>query len=83
MEKKTYPPFQSPLHHALTSDLYKRSCERKFQYQNAAAAEIDVRDLQSKGERDVAAYHCRFCGEWHIGHKLGSKYRKERNKQSE
>jgi hypothetical protein len=46
-----------------------RSCDGKLPHPTKDAAEDEVRRLIARGgSRRIAAYRCKWCGGWHIGH---------------
>ena len=59
----------------------RRACERKKRYERDEAVKVMVQ-LRRKGEPHMNAYHCRYCGGWHVGH-LPKKLRIIRSQQKE
>jgi len=59
----------------ITTDSFPRwrGCVSKIPFETLAAADEAVRDLREKPQyhrhaRAMNAYHCKFCGRFHIGH---------------
>lgn len=69
-EKKTYPPFQSPLHFAMTRFHYQRSCQSKYTYISKQVADAVVARIKEQypADKTLESYECRYCGEFHVGH---------------
>lgn len=53
--------------------LRRRSCEGKVRHESAAGANIARAKLARRDDDRMNAYHCRFCGGWHVGHAPGSR----------
>lgn len=56
-------------------DRQERTCTRKIRLRSIAKAKAAIRSIRSiNGRCDVEAYHCQFCGGWHLGnHASGNK----------
>lgn len=47
------------------------TCTRKVKYASQARAEVAIAYLHKRcpeGDATLAAYPCRVCGQWHVGH---------------
>lgn len=54
-----------------TADAQKTACDGKGRFPSRVLAEerADRMRRRNGNERPATAYHCLFCGEWHIGGK--------------
>lgn len=43
----------------------------KIQHATRKAAKLHVRRLAQEGDDGLEPYRCRWCGRWHVGHKMG------------
>lgn len=48
--------------------LRKKSCDGKVKYINEEDAERSAKAVHRKTGHWIEAYHCKFCGGFHIGH---------------
>ena len=48
--------------------LRRKSCTGKIKYINEEDAERSAKAVHRKTGHWIEAYHCVFCGAWHIGH---------------
>ncbi len=49
--------------------LRRKQCERKTRFETKDEALASARHTRAvSGRGPVAAYRCRFCGGWHVGH---------------
>lgn len=57
------------LHMASKRRVRRRSCEGKRQYASANIATASSRRLTGVGTGNLHAYRCKFCRQWHTGHR--------------
>ncbi len=53
----------------LAEELAELECERKAQYATKAIAKREARRRAADGFEILTAYHCRWCGFFHLGHR--------------
>lgn len=46
----------------------RKACDGKKRYESRDHALADAMNLQNKEHWHMRAYHCQFCGGWHVGH---------------
>ena len=49
----------------------RRACDGKKRYATEAEAQPAVTSLWIQYQERTSAYHCRFCGGYHVGHLPG------------
>lgn len=52
---------------------HQKACQGKQKHNSYGAAQAAVRSVQQRLGDELNAYHCRYCGGWHTGHKKASK----------
>jgi hypothetical protein len=61
----------------LSYDPRYQACAGKHVHRDKADAEKHARRERKRTRSVMTAYHCRYCGHWHVGHKPGSKLNRE------
>ena len=49
--------------------LRRKSCGRKKAYPDNDSAWTAAKTVARKEDTPMVAYHCSFCGRWHVAHK--------------
>lgn len=55
-------------------------CQGKFCFVNKKAAEGVASRSRERREKRISPYHCRECGCWHVGQRLGKQFIKHKMK---
>lgn len=65
------------MHQEMRQHLYRKTCEGKIPHKTEQKALLK---LARSTDKNMAAYECQFCGQWHLGHQKKHENKQPRNR---